>query len=138
MSERRALDELVAGFGKSSSAGHGTPAHQRKGECLAIGCHALLLPYALFCVECWQKCPSDLKRCIEKHHRPRKPPSKVLSKWLQMAMDELLELKMTGHYRPRDGEFMWDDEPQAPIGVDEPLFPNDAVPASGAPEKRER
>lgn len=125
MSENRALDELVAGFGKASSAGHGTPAHQRAGECLAVGCHARLLPFALFCDRCWPLVPSDLKRCIEKHHRPRKAPSKVLNKWLQMAMDELLELKTTGHHRPRNREFMWDDEPPAPVGVDVPLFPRD-------------
>jgi hypothetical protein len=91
-------------------------------ECHAVGCRALILPYALFCDECWRKCPSDLKRLIEKHHRPRRRPSKVLERWIAQAVKELLFLKRQGHYRPRDGSFQWDDDAPATTERQESLL----------------
>lgn len=128
MSGRPALDALVAGFGTSASASASAAAARRKGECSAIGCHALVLPYVLFCDRCWPLVPSDLKRIVEKHHRPGKKPSQVLERALTQVLAELLEYKTTGHFKPRDGSFMWDDEPSAPAGVDQPLFPEQVKP----------
>lgn len=114
----KALDDLIAGFGKSS----GAPAPH---TCAAVWCKALILPYALFCDECWRKCPSDLKRLIGKHHRPGKKPSQVLTKWVAQAVAELLYLKTEGHHIPRDGSFMWDDEPAAATAPSGDLFEGD-------------
>lgn len=123
MSDRPALDALVAGFGKTTGASAGTAAGRRHGECSAIGCRALVLPYVLFCDRCWLLVPSDLKRIVGKHHRPGKKPSAALERVLTQVLAELLEFKTTGHFKPRDGSFMWDDDPPAPVGVDVPLFP---------------
>lgn len=92
-------------------------------ECRATACHARVLPYVLFCDRCWPAIPADIKRLIEKHHRPRKRASQLLEKFIAMAVADLLELRTTGRHIPTPAEFMWDDEPQAPVGVDEPLFP---------------
>lgn len=91
-------------------------------ECAAVGCRALILPYALFCDECWLKTPSDLKRLIEKHHNPKRRPSKILERWIAQAVKELLYLKTEGHHRPRDGAFEWDDTPAALVEEQESLL----------------
>lgn len=90
-------------------------------QCRAIGCRALLLPFAVFCPRCWSLVPIDIRKLLEKHLRPRKRPSLVCQKWIDMAVAELLEFKTTGHYTPRSGTFMWDDEPPAPPEVEEKL-----------------
>ena len=89
-------------------------------ECRAIGCRALLLPYGLFCERCWALVPSDLKRLIEKHHRPRHKPSRTLEKWIAQAMTEVLYIKTEGHPRPQTRTFEWDDPPPA-TPASEPL-----------------
>lgn len=91
-------------------------------ECAAVGCQALILPYALFCDRCWLLVPSDIKRIIEKHHRPGRRPSQPLERALTQALAELLEFKTTGHYTPRAGAFMWDDAPAA-ITEQQPELP---------------
>lgn len=83
-------------------------------QCHAIGCRALTLPFALFCDRCWLALPSDLKRIVEKHHRPnQRRPSKVLERALAMAVAELLVIQTTGRPTPRDRPFEWDDDAPA-------------------------
>lgn len=82
--------------------------------CEAIDCRSIILPFALFCDRCWPLVPSDVKRIIERHHRPsNKHRSGVLQRALDQAVQELLSLKTQGHYLPRNGAFEWDDAPAA-------------------------
>jgi hypothetical protein len=111
----KALDKLLAGFGKKQESKH-------TRDCSAIGCQSRVFGFALFCSDCWSKCPSNLKRLIEKHHKPQRRPSKILTKWIDQARSELLYLKTSGHHRPRDGSFMWDEEPTPPAEVDGDLL----------------
>ncbi len=111
----KALDDLIAGFGKTTESKH-------TRDCAAIGCFERVFGYALFCPECWRKCPSDLRKLIEKHHRPGKRESKVLMKWIQQAIEELLFLRTEGHYSPRATSFMWDDAPAAASETSDALF----------------
>lgn len=106
----------------SVTASRARPGSPSSTVCRAVGCNALILPFALFCDRCWRVMPSDLKRLIEKHHRPNRRPSQVLEKWIAQAMAELLEFKTSGHFRPRPQLFDWDDTPPAPVEKDEPLF----------------
>lgn len=91
-------------------------------NCRAIGCRALLLPYGLFCDRCWPIVPSDLRRLIEKHHRPRHRPSKILEKWIDQAVREVLYFKTEGHHPPRASSFEWDDESPAAVDESKPLL----------------
>lgn len=86
------------------------------GQCSAIGCQALVLPFALFCDRCWPLVESDLARLIGKHHRPNKRPSKVLERYMALAVKELLYLRTEGHRRPRDAEFEWTEDEPTPSG----------------------
>lgn len=110
-----ALDRLLAGFGKQQQSKH-------LRDCAAIGCQQRVFGHALFCPSCWAKVPSDLQKLIGKHYRPGHAPSKVLLKWLQMAMDELLSLRTSGHYLPHTSSFMWDDPPAPSTEPDGALF----------------
>lgn len=100
-------------------------------RCRAVGCQAWMLPWGLFCDRHWVLVPGDLKKLIEKHHRNRRRPSQVCQRFIDMAVKELLEFQTAGHFRPRDGEFEWDDAPPAPAGVDGELFPTTDVSAAG-------
>lgn len=91
------------------------------GECRAAGCFARVFPFALFCDRCWRAIPADIKRLIDKHHRPGKRASRKLEVGIEWAIADLLELKTTGRHIPTSRDFMWDDEPPALVGVDVPL-----------------
>lgn len=90
-----------------------------KTNCRAIGCRALLLPMGLFCDRHWAMVPSDLQRLIGKHHKGTRRPSRILERWLELAVKEVLYVQTEGHPRPTSASFEWDDAPPAAVD-DEP------------------
>jgi hypothetical protein len=86
---------------------------ERRGQqelvvtCRAVGCTAWLPPTQLFCERHDAMLQSDLRAILGKTYKPGKPPSKVFTRTLERALEEILYAQTAGHRMPREGDFEW-------------------------------
>jgi len=84
--------------------------------CVITGCGAAVSRLTIedvFCHRYWTLVPSDIKRILERRYRPNKLHAKHWTKRFTRAVDqainEVLQISLSGHRIPKPQDFMFDE-----------------------------